>query len=326
MIHHGTKVIFFGTPEFAAAQLDAICRAGYDVVGVVTAADKPAGRGKKLTASAVKQYAQSNKLPVFQPERLKDHHFITQLKALKADVFIVVAFRLLPKEVWQLPPKGTFNLHASLLPQYRGAAPINRAIMNGETESGLTTFLINDEIDTGHILLQTSLPIGPEEDAGSLQDRMMEAGRMLVVQTIELVATGNAKLMHQNELMTGTELKQAPKIYRDDCCINWQMLLPDIHNQIRGLSPYPAAFSYFQDENGSQHEVKILGGHFEILQHGQPPLLLITDNRKSLKISHKQGYYHIGLLKYPGKKTMSAPAFLNGFKFNGQWQVGHSKP
>lgn len=321
MTKHKTKVVFFGTPEFAVAQLDAIYQAGFPVVGVVTAADKPAGRGKKLSASAVKQYAQANDLPLFQPEKLKDAHFISQLKALGADVFVVVAFRMLPQEVWQMPPKGTFNLHASLLPQYRGAAPINRAIMNGETESGLTTFLINEEIDTGHILLQTPLAIGPDENAGSLHDRMMQAGRSLVVKTLEMISTGRAKLVQQQEVLPNTPLKQAPKLFRDDCRINWQLPLQDIHNQIRGLSPYPAAFTQLQDEDGKEYEVKILAGHFELLQHSHPPQLLITDNRKTIKISHEKGFYHIDFLKYPGKKTMHATEFLNGFTFDGRWLV-----
>lgn len=321
MKKHNTKVVFFGTPEFAVAQLDAICQAGFLVVGVVTAADKPAGRGKKLSASAVKQYAQANDLPLFQPEKLKDAHFISQLKALEADVFVVVAFRMLPQEVWQMPPKGTFNLHASLLPQYRGAAPINRAIMNGETESGLTTFLINEEIDTGHILLQTPIAIGPDEDAGSLHDRMMQAGRSLVVRTLEIIGTGSAKLVQQQVLISNTQLKQAPKLFRDDCRINWQLSLQDIHNQIRGLSHYPSAFTQLQNEADEKFEVKILAGHFELLQHSHPPRLLITDNRKSIKISHENGFYHIDLLKYPGKKTMHTIEFLNGFTIDGRWFV-----
>lgn len=321
MTQHTTKVVFFGTPEFAVAQLDAICRAGYHVVGVVTAADKPAGRGKKLTASAVKQYALSNDLALFQPEKLKDTHFIAQLKALDADVFVVVAFRMLPREVWQIPPQGTFNLHASLLPQYRGAAPINRAIMNGETKTGLTTFFINEAIDTGHILLQTPVAIGPDEDAGSLHNRMMETGRELVVQTIKRIASGNVKLIQQQELQHNTQLKQAPKIFRDDCRINWQQPLHDIHNHIRGLSPYPSAFTFLQDEAGIHYEVKILGGRFELLKHDHPTQLLITDNRKSIKISHEQGFYHIELLKFPGRKTMQTTAFLNGFSFYGTWRA-----
>ncbi len=321
MKKHKTKVVFFGTPEFAVAQLDAICQAGFQVVGVVTAADKPAGRGKKLSASAIKHYAQANDLPLFQPEKLKDAHFISQLKALDANVFVVVAFRMLPQEVWQMPPMGTFNLHASLLPQYRGAAPINRAIMNGETESGLTTFLINEEIDTGRILLQTPLAIGPDEDAGSLYERMMQTGRKLVVQSLEMIDTGNVKLVEQQEILPDTQLKQAPKLFRDDCRIDWQSQLQDIHNQIRGLSPYPAAFTQLQNEAGEKFEVKILAGNFELLQHSHPPQLLISDNRKSIKISHEQGFYHIDQIKFPGKKNMPAAEFLNGFNFKGRWCV-----
>jgi methionyl-tRNA formyltransferase len=316
-----TKVVFFGTPAFAVAQLDAICQAGFPVVGVVTAADKPAGRGKKLTASAVKQYALANNLRVFQPEKLKDPLFIAQLKALDADVFVVVAFRMLPKEIWQMPPQGTFNLHASLLPQYRGAAPINRAIMNGETETGLTTFFIDEEIDTGHIILQTSVAIGPEEDAGSLHDRMMEAGRSLVVQTLEMISTGKVKIVQQQDLSPNIQRKQAPKLFRNDCKIDWQLPLQTIHNHIRGLSPYPAAFTVFHNESGEEYEVKILSGHIELSPHKYPPQLLLSDNKKSIKVCHRQGFYHIDQLKYPGKKNMRTAEFLNGFTLTGRWIV-----
>jgi methionyl-tRNA formyltransferase len=242
------RIVFMGTPDFAVASLKALVDGGYNVVGVITAVDKPAGRGNQLTQSAVKKYAVGNNLNILQPEKLKNPEFITELESLKADLQVVVAFRMLPEVVWNMPPLGTFNLHGSLLPQYRGAAPLNWAVMNGETKTGVTTFLLDHEIDTGKILFKRETPIGENETVGDVHDRLMEIGAKLVVETIDAIAEGNIQLIPQTELIEGTEIKHAPKIFKEDCKIDWNKDSESIRNLIRGLSPYPAAWANLVNE------------------------------------------------------------------------------
>ena len=251
------RIVFMGTPDFAVGILDAIVQGGHKVVGVVTAPDRPAGRGRKLNESAVKKYAQDKGLPILQPTNLKNEDFLRELKALNANLQVVVAFRMLPKTVWQMPEFGTFNLHASLLPHYRGAAPINWAIINGETKTGVTTFFIDDKIDTGAIILQKETVIHPDEDAGSLHDRLMVLGANAVLETLERISQGNLDAMVQEN---PAELKIAHKIHRDTCKIDWSLPMDEIYNRIRGLSPYPAAWSTLTND-GEQQDIKIYNAH-----------------------------------------------------------------
>lgn len=237
------KIVFFGTPEFAVESLDALVSNGFNVAAVVTMPDKPAGRGNKLSMSAVKKYALEKHLPLLQPERLKDEGFVSALKEIGADLFIVIAFRMLPEVVWSMPPLGTFNLHGSLLPKYRGAAPINRAIMAGEKETGVTTFFLKHEIDTGDIISREAIEVGPDEDAGSVHDRLMAIGARLTLKTVNDILEGNLHTTPQDELLKGTEPTPAPKIFKEDCRIDWNRTTSRIHNHVRGLSPYPAAWS-----------------------------------------------------------------------------------
>ncbi len=251
------RIVFLGTPDFAVESLRRIVDGGYNVVGVVTMPDKPAGRGKHLQQSAVKQFAVSRGLKVMQPERLKDDAFVEELRSLQADLFIVIAFRMLPEVVWSMPRLGTFNLHASLLPRYRGAAPINRAVMNGDAETGVTTFFLKHEIDTGDIIAQERIAIGPDEDAGSVHDRLMELGATLTIDTIEHILAGDLKPIPQDELLKGEEPTPAPKIFKDTCRIDWNSPARDIHNHVRGLAPYPAAWSTLIAGDTPQGSLKV---------------------------------------------------------------------
>lgn len=327
MINKIPSVIFFGTPLFAVHQLAALHQQGFDLRAVVTAPDKPAGRGNKVQSSPVKEYAIKHGLQLLQPEKLKDEGFIQGLITLGADVFVVVAFRMLPAEIWKMPPLGTFNLHASLLPQYRGAAPINRAIMNGESVSGLTTFFINDNIDTGEIILQESLLIGKDETAGELHDRMMMAGSRLIIQTIRLIAEGKPATIVQDKVKDNLSLKSAPKIFRPDCQINWNLPAFTIHNQIRGLSPSPAAFTMISSNTGKTIDLKILKSalYEETLTDG---LFQLHMDRKSasVKIALKDGYLELLVVQPAGKKVMTAPEFFRGLDPSMTWSVtSHEK-
>lgn len=316
------SLVFFGTPAFALAQLEAIYEAGYPVKAIVTATDKPQGRGRKLMPSAVKQFGLAHDIKVLQPAKLKDEHFLKELKLLDADIFVVVAFRMLPPAVWKMPRLGTFNLHASLLPQYRGAAPINRAIMNGEKSTGLTTFFINEHIDTGSIILQQAMDIEPDETAGQLHDRMMESGKALVIDTLEQISSGRIRSRSQQEIVgQSAKLKAAPKIFREDCRIDWTKRAEEIHNHIRGLSPYPAAFTTMISPDGKQFEVKILAGRHVYTRHNQQSFDLITDNKGILKVSLTNGFYHIHRLQFPGRKAMLTEEFLRGHPFQSGWKV-----
>jgi methionyl-tRNA formyltransferase len=302
-------IIFMGTPEFAVASLHALLQNGFRVVAVVTAPDKPAGRGLKLSESAVKRYATQRNIPVLQPIKLKDPQFHEQLISFRADLQIVVAFRMLPEIVWSMPPLGTINLHGSLLPQYRGAAPINRAIMNGETKTGVTTFKLQQEIDTGNILLMEEIAIGPDETAGELHDRMKETGADLVVQTVRGLMDGTLKEKPQ-DLIDHTGLKTAPKIFATDCEINWEYPIQKIYNQIRGLSPFPGAFTILNGKNckifRSRMEKNNLSGKLGTME---------TDGKNWLRYSGADGYIYLEEIQLEGKKKMEIADFLRGYRF-----------
>lgn len=317
------RVIFYGTPEFAVASLRELYEEGFNIVAVVTAPDKPAGRGKKLKASAVKVYAERKGLPVLQPQNLKSEEFAQQLRDLRPDVQIVVAFRMLPKQVWQLPPKGTFNLHASLLPAYRGAAPINYAIINGEKETGLTTFFINEDIDTGEVLFQEKTEIHSEDNAGMLHDRMMLQGGKMVVKTMHAIEQNNYSSKPQKELFDGeSEHKKAPKIFRQDCEIKWcKKSLDQLRNFIRGLSPYPAAHTFLVSPEGKKYQLKL----FEVAaireKHHYSCGQLLTDGKKYFDITTTEGYIQILELQLSGKKKMTVQEFLRGFPLDENWKI-----
>lgn len=304
------KIVFMGTPEFAVASLDILIQHHYDVVGVVTVPDKPAGRGQQIQQSAVKKYALEKGLKILQPEKLKDETFLNELKALKADLQIVVAFRMLPEVVWNMPPLGTYNLHASLLPKYRGAAPINWAIINGEKESGVTTFKLQHEIDTGNILFQERTPITEQMTAGELHDTLMSIGAELVLKSVKAIETGNYKLLPQKD----EESIHAPKIFKDTCKINWALSGEKINHLIRGLSPYPAAYTEYIDKNGQPTGIKIFKSSFikEPVLH--KPGTVISDQKKFLKVACVDGYISISELQMAGKKRILTEEFLRGFQ------------
>lgn len=300
-----------GTPDFAVGVLQAIINEGFDVAAVVTAPDKPAGRGLALQPSAVKQYALKHLLPVLQPEKLKDPEFVQQLHNLHADVFVVVAFRMLPEIVWTMPPKGTFNLHASLLPQYRGAAPIHHAVINGETETGVTTFFIEHQIDTGNIILQEKCPIDPDETTGKLHDKLMNIGARLVIKTLELIAAGKVKTLPQATIKADY-LKAAPKIFKDFCQIDWFRNGWAIHNLIRGLSPFPGAFTFLNDDNGVASQLKIFQASFIPEPTCKFTGNLLTDGKNYLRIPVEGGQIELHNLQLSGKKRLTITEFLRG--------------
>ncbi len=311
------RIVFMGTPEFAVESLRQLVENQYQVVGVVTVPDKPAGRGQKLRASAVKVYAEEQAIPVLQPEKLRDLAFQEALKALKPDVQVVVAFRMLPKEIWSLPALGTFNLHASLLPQYRGAAPINWAVINGETKTGITTFFIDEKIDNGNILLQEEVAISAQDTAGSVHDKLMMRGSQLVCTTVDAIAENKVTPLLQKGLYQSEEdLKPAPKIFKHDCRIQWSKPVETIYNQIRGLSPYPAAWTHFS--HGDDLKVlKIFGA--EILQKPlDNPGTIESDGKSYLHICARDGWLNILVLQLEGKKRMPIEDFLRGNKIQGE--------
>jgi len=317
MTKEDLRIVYMGTPEFAVESLKCLVEGGYNVVGVITMPDKPIGRhGSVLQSSPVKQYAVSKGIPVLQPEKLKNPEFIEQLRSLKADLQIVVAFRMLPEVVWAMPPMGTFNLHASLLPQYRGAAPINWAIINGEKETGITTFFLKHEIDTGEIIQQERIPIGENDDVETVHDKLMVMGGRLVTETVDNILAGTIKPLPQEKLVKATdELKPAPKIFHDTCKINWQdMNAAQVHNFIRGLSPYPAAWTELVND-GKRLSVKI----FKAVKSNicKPELLpgdIFTDGKKRITVTTKDGCIDILRLQLAGKKRMDTGDFLRGFK------------
>lgn len=303
------RIIFMGTPEFAVASLDALIEAGCDIVAVVTAPDKPAGRGQKLNESAVKKYAIANNIKVLQPEKLKDPEFLQELQKLRADLQVVVAFRMLPEVVWNMPPKGTINLHGSLLPQYRGAAPINWAVINGEKESGVTTFLLQQQIDTGNILFTEKVSIPEDFTAGDLHDKLMNKGAGLLVKTVKAVESDKFSAQPQDHLLEGIELKHAPKIFKEDCKINWNNPVEQVYNLIRGLSPYPTAFT---ELNGKT--LKIFIATKEIATANTDPGSFSTDNKTYLKFACTNGYISVKDLQLEGKKRMGVEEFLRGVR------------
>lgn len=303
------KVVFFGTPEFAKVSLEAIHHSAHQVVGVVTVSDKQAGRGQKISESPVKKYAVEQNLPIFQPEKLRNSEFLAQMQMLDADVFVVVAFRMMPKVLFSMPKLGTFNLHASLLPDYRGAAPINFAIINGENTTGATTFFINEKIDEGHILLQESLSIGPDETAGELHDRLMTMGAQLTVKTLDALAEGRIQEVPQTPAAVQ---KNAFKIFKDDTKIRWNQASASIHNFIRGLSPYPCAYTQLkigQDEKS----LKIYRGQPVAEPHSELPGT-VKISKTEFKIATADGYYLPSEVQLEGKKRLPVKDFLNGFR------------
>ncbi|GIV27612.1 MAG: methionyl-tRNA formyltransferase [Bacteroidia bacterium] len=306
------KVVFMGTPAFAVPTFEKLVQY-HNVLSVVTTPDKPAGRGLKLQSSAVKECAIKHNIPVLQPEKLKDPDFLQQLKNLNADVFVVVAFRMLPKEVWSMPPHGTFNLHASLLPKYRGAAPINFAIINGETETGVTTFKIQEQIDTGNIALQEKIAIDEKDTAGTLHDKMMTIGADLMIKTLELLEQNKLQLLEQDN----SQATYAPKITKEFCQINWQQPSKKIYDFIRGLAPYPAAYT-FLDINGRKTYCKILWAEKINLLKPLPAGTLLTDNKHFLRIVSEDGALDIKLLQAEGKRQMDIEEFLRGNKITSE--------
>ena len=315
------RIAYFGTPEFAASQLDAILKAGYEVAVVVTMPDKPAGRGRKIQYSDVKKTALEHNLPLLQPEKLKDPMFLEQLASFHSNLFIVVAFRMLPAVVWQMPELGTFNLHASLLPQYRGAAPINFAIINGETETGLTTFFLNEEIDKGAVIMREKVAIRPDETAGELHDELMVLGNQVVVETIKKIEKGEVCALPQDEMTEGQPLKPAPKISKEFCNVDWSQDCQTVYNHIRGLSPYPAAHTSILSENGEVIELKIFSSVIETCLPEVPIGSVVTDNKKYLKIALKDGFIHLTQVQQAGKKAMPIADFLRGTQLLGAWKA-----
>lgn len=312
------KIVFMGTPEFAVASLDALVTAGFTIVGVVTAPDKPAGRGMKLQESAVKKYAVEKGLKLLQPEKLKNKQFLEELQSLGANLQIVVAFRMLPEVVWNMPPMGTINVHASLLPQYRGAAPINWAIINGEKETGVTSFKLKHEIDAGDILLQERIAIGENETAGQLHDKLKKAGAQILIKTVKGLADGSLKEIPQEA--TGNlqlAIKHAPKIFTETCKINWNKPVDEVHNLIRGLSPFPGAFTFFNN--------KMLKIYLSEKEYSKAPTTagqFETDNKTYLKFACADGYIISKELQLEGKKKMNAEDFLRGYRTNSNFRSG----
>ena len=315
------KIAYFGTPEFAASQLEAILAANYEVAVVVTMPDKPAGRGRKLQYSEVKKTALEHGLPLLQPEKLKDPDFLEQLASFQANLFIVVAFRMLPAVVWQMPALGTFNLHASLLPQYRGAAPINFAIINGETETGLTTFFLNEEIDKGEIIMQERIGIRPDETAGELHDELMLLGNQVVIETIKKIQSGQLTTIVQKNLVEGQALKSAPKISKAFCNIDWSQDCQTVYNHIRGLSPYPGAHTRLVSDNGDTIDLKVYASKIERNRPDMPVGTISTDNKKTLKVALSDGFILLTHLQQAGKKAMPTEDFLRGTQLNGVWKT-----
>ena len=308
MMKQSLRIVFMGTPEFAVPMLDRLCYSEHSVVGVVTAPDRPAGRGMQLAESAIKQYAVAKGLTILQPEKLKKEEFLAELKALNADMFVVVAFRMLPEVVWAMPPLGTINLHASLLPQYRGAAPINWAIINGENETGVTTFKLQQEIDTGQIILQSKVTIRADETVGELYQELMDIGKDTLLKTVDAIATGDYPLLAQDHIK---EVKHAPKIFKETCQIDWAKDADAIYNLVRGLSPYPAAWTTLQGKS-----LKIYSCEKTIEAHQKTIGEVETDGKTYLRYYCANGWIDLIELQLEGKKKMGVREFLIGYKTN----------
>ncbi len=316
------SIIFFGTPEFAVTSLDALIRGNYNVKAVVTTPDKPAGRGKKITFSPLKIYALEKNLAILQPENLSDINFANELKIINADLFIVVAFRKLPKIIWEMPKHGTFNLHASLLPDYRGAAPINWAIINGETESGITTFLLNEKIDEGKIIFNQKITIEKEETFGELYNKMKVAGAELLTKTVDAIFNNSFDAIDQNILLNRNKIiNKAPKISKIDCKIDWNNNSKDIINKIRGLNPTPSAYTLFSTDNNPELYLKIHIAQAEKMPHNLNIGEIITDNKTFLKIAVKDGYVLLQEIQIAGKNKVKISDFLRGYQINKDWKI-----
>lgn len=315
------RIVFLGTPSFAVSSLKALVENNFEVVGVITAPDRKAGRGLQLQASEVKQYALKQNLPVLQPTNLKSPDFLDELKSLKADLQVIVAFRMLPKQVWNMPPLGTFNLHASLLPQYRGAAPINWAIMNDEKETGVTTFFLQHEIDTGNILFQDKVVIEQDDTAGTLHDKLMLRGAELVIKTTKAIQSKTYKETPQDNIRPD-ELKSAPKIFKDTCKINWGENAQKVYNQIRGLSPYPGAWTtLFNSQDNKSILLKVFKSEIVEKKHDLIIGTIKTDNKDYFQIAVKNGFIELKSLQQAGKKKMEIKEYLRGFNFTDDWSV-----
>ena len=317
MTKEDLKIIFFGTPDFAVESLSRLVDGGYNVAAVVTMPDKPAGRGRQLQQSDVKRYAVEHDLPVLQPVSLKDEAFIKEFQAFNAQLFIVIAFRMLPEAVWQMPPLGTFNLHASLLPRYRGAAPINWAVMNGDAETGVTTFFLKHEIDTGDVIQQRSCPIGREDNVEVIHDRLMVMGADMVLETVDAIIAGTVKPIPQDQMLTaGQQPTPAPKIFKDTCRIDWSRPAEALYNHIRGLSPYPAAWTVLHDADGNEMTtLKVYAtGEPKPFNSGDKPMPgSIVADRKTLRVACDDGWLELLSLQQSGKKRMDTDAFLRGY-------------
>ena len=315
MNKNSLRIVYMGTPDFAVAPLDALIQAGCNIVGVVTNPDKPAGRGQKIQESAVKKYALEKELHILQPEKFRNEEFLAQLEALNADLQVVVAFKMLPELVWNMPKYGTLNLHASLLPHYRGAAPINWSIMNGDKQTGVSTFLLQKEIDTGNVIFQEKITINENDNLEVIHDRLMETGSDLVVKTVRAIEKEDYPQIPQEDLVTeGEILKIAPKIFKPDCKINWTAEIENIHNHIRGLSPYPAAWTEFYDTNDKTIAVKIYAANKEFDTHSQAIGSLSTDKKTFLKVAVNGGFLNLISIQMAGKKRMLIQDFLRGFQ------------
>ena len=308
------RIVYMGTPEFAVESLRCLVEGGYNVVGVITMPDKPAGRGHRLQPSPVKQYAQERGLPLLQPEKLKNEDFLEALRAWQADLQIVVAFRMLPQVVWAMPRLGTFNLHASLLPQYRGAAPINWAVINGETETGLTTFFLRQEIDTGEVIRQVRVPIADTDDVGAVHDRLMLQGGQLVTDTVDDILAGRVTPIPQEQMPTDTPLRPAPKIFKDTCRIDWNRPAKQVYDFIRGLSPYPAAWTELQQPGQPPVVLKIFESEKLPQPHSLTPGMVQTDGKTYLRVAVADGFVGIRSLQLPGKRRLSVEELLRGFR------------
>ena len=316
------RIVYMGTPEFAVESLRCLVEGGYKVVGVVTMPDKPAGRGHKIQYSPVKQYALEQGLPLLQPEKLKDEAFLEALRAWKADLQIVVAFRMLPEVVWNMPRLGTFNLHASLLPQYRGAAPINWAVINGETETGVTTFFLKHEIDTGEVIRQVRVPIADTDNVGTVHDRLMALGGKLVVETVDDILNGTVRGIPQEEMKVEGGLRPAPKIFKDTCRIDWSHSVKSIYDFVRGLSPYPAAWTELVQPDGQKLQMKVFEtGKMPGAADGCAPGTLRTDGKTYLRVAAADGWVDIRALQLPGKRRLAIDEWLRGFHLTEDFAV-----
>lgn len=314
------RIVYMGTPDFAVESLKCLVEGGYNIVGVITMPDKPAGRGHKLQFSPVKQYAVEHGLRLLQPEKLKAPEFIEELRSLKADLQIVVAFRMLPEIVWNMPRLGTFNLHASLLPQYRGAAPINWAVINGETKTGITTFFLKHEIDTGEVIQQVEVPIADTDDVGTVHDKLMALGGKLVVETVDAILAGTIKSVPQENMPVNGELKPAPKIFKETCHIDWSQPVKKVYDLIRGLSPYPAAWTELHAEGHEPTTVKIFETEKVFEEHDIEYGKIITDNKTYLKVAVNGGFINVKSLQIAGKKRLATEELLRGYKIeNGRF-------